>query len=70
MIFKTTLRLDEAEKSYKKAISLNPKFAEAYNNLGSLFRKTDGSERQKKILKQLQKFNQNTPRPTATLGPH
>ena len=41
MIFKTTLRLDEAEKSYKKAISLNPKFAEAYNNLRSLFRKTD-----------------------------
>ena len=31
-------KTEEAIKSYEKAISLNPKFAIAYNNLGNIYR--------------------------------
>jgi TPR repeat protein len=30
-------RLEEAKESYRKAIKLNPQYAEAYNNLGTVF---------------------------------
>ena len=37
-------KLEEAEKSYKKAIEITPDFVEAYNNLGV-------------VLKELSKFD-------------
>ena len=32
-------KLEEAEKSYKKAIEIKPDFVEAYNNLGVVLKK-------------------------------
>ena len=44
MLLKDTGRDDEAEASYKKAIELNPDFAQAYNNLGITLQKLNKLE--------------------------
>ena len=37
-------RLEEAEKSYKRAVTINPNYAEAHYNLGTLLYALDRSE--------------------------
>lgn len=51
IIFFKKNNLLEAEKQFKKALEVNPKYAEAYNNLGLTFKK------QKKLSKAMENYN-------------